>query len=85
MSFGVACVALCDIPRVCEVRDPREAKVAVRIGKVTKTCLFHSFSTSCRFAWQAWGFVTFHVCEVRDPCEDEVAVPMGKVAKTCLF
>ena len=45
-----------------------------------------SFSTchkmcSCRFAWQAWHFVTFHVCEARDPREAEVAVPMGKVAQ----
>ena len=40
---------------------------------------------SCRFAWQAWHFVTFHVCEVQDCREAEVAVPIGKVAKTCLF
>ena len=40
---------------------------------------------SCRFAWQAWHFVSFHVCEVRDSREAEVAVPMGKVARTCLF
>ena len=40
---------------------------------------------SCRFAWQAWHFVTFRVCEVQDCREAEVAVPMGKVAKTCLF
>ena len=49
-----------------------------------------SFSTSqkmwsCRFAWQAWHFVTFNMCEVRDPREAEVAVPMGKVARPCLF
>ena len=40
---------------------------------------------SCRFAWQLWHFVTFHVCEVRDPRDAEVAVPMGKVAQTCLL
>ena len=40
---------------------------------------------SCRFAWQAWHFVTFHVCEVQDCREAAVAVPIGKVAKTCLF
>ena len=40
---------------------------------------------SCRFAWQAWYFVTFHVCEVQDCREAEVAVPIGKVAKTCPF
>ena len=49
-----------------------------------------SFSTchqmcSCRFAWHAWRFVTFHVCEVQDCREAEVAVPMGKVVQTCLF
>ena len=41
--------------------------------------------SSCRFAWQAWHFVTFHLCEVQDCREAAVAVPMGKVAKTCLF
>ena len=65
----------------------RSVKVAVPMGKVAKNV---SFSTcqkmcSCRFAWQAWHFVTFHVCEVQDCREAEVAVPMGKVAKTCLF
>ena len=40
---------------------------------------------SCRFLWQAWYFVTFHLCEVQDCREAEVAVPMGKEAKTCPF
>ena len=44
-----------------------------------------SEDVSCRFAWQAWHFVTFHLCEVQDCREAEVAVPMGKVAQTCLF
>ena len=57
------------------------------MGKVAKTCLFRRVTQmwSCRFAWQAWHFVTFHVCEVQDCREAEVAVPMGKVAQTCLF
>ena len=40
---------------------------------------------SCRFAWHAWHFVTFHVCEVQVCREAEVAVPMGKVAKSLSF
>ena len=34
---------------------------------------------SCRFAWQAWYFVTFHVFEVQECREAEFAVPLGKV------
>ena len=52
------------------------------LGDIVSTC---SKMCSCRFAWQAWHFVTFHVCEVQDCREAAVAVPMGKVAKTCLF
>ena len=48
-----------------------------------------SFSTcqkmcACRFAWQAWRLVTFHMCEVEDCCGAEVAVPIGKVGQACL-
>ena len=46
MSFCVASVALCDIPRVCggiSARDRREAKVAVSMGKVARTCLSRVF------------------------------------------
>ena len=42
MSFCVAGMALCDIRRVSGgmcVRDRREGKVAVSMGKATKTCL----------------------------------------------
>ena len=39
-SFCVAGVALCDILHMCEVRDPRDAEVAVPMGKVAKACLF---------------------------------------------
>ena len=68
------------------MHDRRRAKLPCLWGSHKKV----SFSTcqkmwSCRFAWQAWRFVTFHMCEVRDPREAEVAVPMGKVAQTCLF
>ena len=39
---------------------------------------------SCRFAPQAWHFVTFDVMCVHDRREGKIAVPMGKVTKTCL-
>ena len=69
---------------MCEVRDPREAEVAVPLGKVANMSFLTCHKMwSCRFAWQACHFVTFHMCEVRDPREAEVAVPMGKVAQTC--
>ena len=40
---------------------------------------------ACRFARQAWPFVTFHMCEVQDCREAEVAVPMGKLRKRVFF
>ena len=40
---------------------------------------------SCRFAWQAWHFVTFHACEVQDCREAKVAVPIGKSGKNVSF
>ena len=48
--------------RVCEVRDPREAEVAVPMGKVAKKVSFLTCQKmwSCRFAWQVWHFVTLH-------------------------
>ena len=66
MSFCVAGVALCDIGRVSGgmcVHDRRWTKVGVSMGGGHKNV---SFSTcqkmcSCRFAWQAWHFVTFDV------------------------
>ena len=68
--------------RVCEVRDFREAEVAVPMGKVGSVSLLMCHKMcSCCFARQAWHFLIFHMCEVRDLCEAKVAVPMGKVAK----
>ena len=68
--------------RVCEVRDFREAEVAVPMGKVGSVSLSTCHKMcSCCFARQAWHFLIFHMCEVRDLCEAKVAVPMGKVAK----
>ena len=71
----------------CEVRDSREAEVAVPIGKGRTNVSFSTCWKMCfyRFVWQAWHFVTFHVCEMQDCREAEVAVPTGKVAQTCLF
>ena len=42
MSFRVASVALCDIPRVSEgicVSGPRDGIVAVSVGEAARTCL----------------------------------------------
>ena len=50
-------------PSVC---GRRGLKVAVHMGKVAKTYLFLTCQKiwSCRFAWQAWHFVTFqHVSQ----------------------
>ena len=49
------------------VRDRPWTKVAVPMGKAWKSHKNVSFSTcqkmcSCRFAWQAWHFVTFDAC-----------------------
>ena len=94
MSFFVAGVALCDIPRVwggmCE-HDRREAKVAVTMGIVAKTWLFWlvskavvmSFfvaSVALRDIPLVWGGMCEH-----DRREAKVAVTMGLVAKTWLF
>ena len=62
MSFCVAGVALCDIPRVWGA--PPSWGWSCRA--YVKSCRNVSFSTchnmfSCRFAWQAWHFVTFLV------------------------
>ena len=63
------------------------AEVAVRMGKKYKNVFFLTCykMCSCRFAWQAWHFVTFHVCAVREYREGEIAVLLGKVAQTCPF
>ena len=53
-----------------------------RLRDIVSTC---QKMCSCRFAWQAWHFVTFHVCEVQDCREAEVAVPIGKKAQKRVF
>ena len=53
MSFCVAGVALCDIPRVCVcVQDCPEAEVAVPMGKVAQACLFRRVSRCGHVIWR---------------------------------
>ena len=71
MSFCVAGVALCDIRGVSGgmcVRDRRETKVPMSMGEATQTCLSCQKMCSCRFAWQAWRFVTFDVFQLECVC-----------------
>jgi len=72
MSFCVAGVALCDIPtclitcrkfccaHVSRLESLVSRHVAVSMGEAAKPP-FRKFPSrlSCRFAWQAWHFVTF--------------------------
>ena len=86
MSFCVARVELCDIPTFFRLRPSWvQSCRAYENSRKNVTFLTCPKLWSCRFAWQAWHFVTFHVCEVQDCREAEVAVPIGKVAKACLF
>ena len=66
------------------MHDRRETKVAVSMGKATKTCLSRRVRRCARFAWQAWQhFVTLDVFQ-HDRRETKVGVSMGKATKTCL-
>ena len=93
MSFCVAGVALCDIGRVSGgmcVHDRRWTKVGVSMGGGHKNV---SFSTcqkmcSCRFAWQAWHFVTFDVFPEECVCTTVVRVKLAclwEKPQKCVF
>ena len=88
MSSRVAGVALCDIRRVPEgvsVRGSRGRKVAVSMGKATKTGRFQGLTQSCNIvASGRRGIFCVCVCESGSRGL-KVAVSMGKAAKTCRF
>ena len=79
--FCVADVALCDSRCVSAgmcVRDHREGKVAVSMGKTTKNVSFSTCQKMCswRFAWQAWHFVTLYVFQQECVCATVVRVKL---------
>ena len=80
MSFDVF-----QFKNVCAcVRDRREGKVAMLMGKARKRCLSRRVRRCARFAWQAWQhFVTLDVFQ-HDRRETKVGVLVGKATKTCL-
>ena len=68
----------------------REAKWPCPLGEAAKTYPHLSLprwskKLSCRFASQAWHFVTFDVFHAHGRREAKMAVSFGEAAKTCLF
>ena len=61
-------------------RDRRGRKVDVSMGEATKTCFLSvSEAVLCRFAWQAWHFVTFDVFQQECVCTTVVAEKLARL------